>query len=266
MKMPIRRGYVDGPFGQVHYRFAGNGTPLILCHHGPSSSHMFEPAMELLAARDMMPIAIDMPGCGMSDRVTGTPSIGGYAQIIDPVRRYFDLDTISLLGIHTGGNVACEYAFQAPERVRSLVLGAPMVLSGPQIEERIAKPTGPVLMPPAVADGSHILSLWQRRMSYPIAEENVELVNFHFCKTIANWQTFFDGTNASLNYDIRPALSGLKVPTLILSGTLDNQFSYTENIKSLRPDFQYVAIEDASGYIIDEQTSAWVDSVTSFVL
>lgn len=39
-----RRGYVDGPFGQLHYRDIGSGTPLncaIRRRRHPSNSHRF---------------------------------------------------------------------------------------------------------------------------------------------------------------------------------------------------------------------------------
>ena len=42
MKRP-RRGYADGPYGQVHFQdTGGNGLPLILCHQAPITSRQYD--------------------------------------------------------------------------------------------------------------------------------------------------------------------------------------------------------------------------------
>ena len=261
----VRKGYVNGPYGQIHYRTVGSGTPLLLCHQSPSSSLMYLPAMELFAARNIMAIAVDTPGYGMSDRPRRQPTIADYTRIIDPVLEHFGLESTHLLGHHTGANIACEYAHQNPHRVRTLTLGAPMVLTEEQMAARVARFSEPVTTPPVNRDGSHIMTIWQRRLGYTMGRDDLELANHHFCVTLAHWDNFFDGTNASINYDISPALSGLTMPTMILSGTADGQFGFTDTIKALRPDFRYVAVEDASGYIVDEKTEEWVAAIADFI-
>ena len=38
----VRKGYVDSPMGQVHYRTCGEGTPLLMLHMTPQSSLQFQ--------------------------------------------------------------------------------------------------------------------------------------------------------------------------------------------------------------------------------
>ena len=59
--MKRRKGYADGPFGQIHYQEAGSGTPLLLLHQSPSSSEMFEAAYQPLAERGIRAIGVDTP-------------------------------------------------------------------------------------------------------------------------------------------------------------------------------------------------------------
>ena len=54
--MKRRKGYADGPFGQIHYQEAGSGEPLLLLHQSPSSSEMFEAAYQPLAERGIRAI------------------------------------------------------------------------------------------------------------------------------------------------------------------------------------------------------------------
>ena len=45
----IRRAFVDVPFGQMHYRYAGEGPVLVLLHASPGSSKQLEPLIARLA-------------------------------------------------------------------------------------------------------------------------------------------------------------------------------------------------------------------------
>lgn len=41
-KPVTRRGYADGPFGQVHFQSFGEGIPLLLLHQAPMTSSQFD--------------------------------------------------------------------------------------------------------------------------------------------------------------------------------------------------------------------------------
>ncbi len=47
--MDIRYGYADTPLGQIHYREAGDGPPVLLIHETPLSGATFEFALPALA-------------------------------------------------------------------------------------------------------------------------------------------------------------------------------------------------------------------------
>lgn len=38
----MTRGYASGPYGQIHYRDAGRGEPLVMMHQANNSSRQFE--------------------------------------------------------------------------------------------------------------------------------------------------------------------------------------------------------------------------------
>ena len=79
MRLTHKKGYADGPFGQLHYMTAGSGAPLIMTHQSPDSMVQFEPVLGLLAEQGIQAIAVDIPGYGMSDRPDHPPTIAEYA-------------------------------------------------------------------------------------------------------------------------------------------------------------------------------------------
>ncbi|MFD2134862.1 alpha/beta fold hydrolase [Novosphingobium resinovorum] len=78
-----RRGYAAGPYGQVHFRHAGEGgAPVVLLHQAPMTAAQFDNVYEPLAARGFHAIGIDMPGFGMSDPVDGVPRVEDWAACV----------------------------------------------------------------------------------------------------------------------------------------------------------------------------------------
>jgi len=62
----VRRGFIGTSLGQLHYRTAGSGPPLVLLHNTWLSSRMFGVALPFLA-REFEVYAIDTLGQGHSD-------------------------------------------------------------------------------------------------------------------------------------------------------------------------------------------------------
>lgn len=128
----IRRGYVDGGFGQLHYRTAGAETalpPLVLLHQNPASSFEYEPLIAALA-EDRRVVAIDTPGYGQSDGAERPLDMAECAACFAGAFGALGLDgpkSCDVYGFHTGALLAAELALAAPDSVRRVVLtGLPM--------------------------------------------------------------------------------------------------------------------------------------------
>ena len=77
----MKKAYTDISMGQCHYRYSkGQGTPMVFLHQTPSSSLMYEKLISLLP--QYTSIAIDTPGFGMSDDISGNPTIEDYGNYI----------------------------------------------------------------------------------------------------------------------------------------------------------------------------------------
>lgn len=125
--MSIRKGYTDGPFGQVHWRLAGDGekaskTDLFCLHPSPFSGLAYTGMMPYLAPERRI-IAPDYPGYGGSDPCAGEPSVEVYAGAVMAVMDAFSAGApVDLAGFHTGCLVAAHIAHKAPDRVRKICL------------------------------------------------------------------------------------------------------------------------------------------------
>ncbi len=125
----VRRGYVDGRYGQVHYRTNGpvrdsGRPPLVLLHQNPSSSLEYTRLITAIG-EDRLVIALDTPGYGMSDAPPAPLSMADYSACLGEALEGLlsdDDGPVDLYGFHTGTLLAIEIALAIPQRVRRLAL------------------------------------------------------------------------------------------------------------------------------------------------
>ena len=123
----VRRGFVDTSLGQLHYRTAGAGPPLVLLHNTWLSSRMFGADLPRLA-REFEVYALDTLGQGHSDPAPPREmQIAEYAAVLHEALNGLGVEQPAIAGQATGAVIAAEAAAQAPGRVRRLVLtGLPL--------------------------------------------------------------------------------------------------------------------------------------------
>ena len=248
MTLKPKRGYVDGPTGQIHYQVLGDGIPLVLSHQSPSSSNMFRSAYPLLANAGLRAIGVDTPGFGSSD-VPGTrPSVKDYASAFGPVLDHFSLSEAHVLGHHTGAANVTEFAYRHPERVTSAILNGPPVFTAEEREEHVHKP-GPVAFE---SDGSHLKTRWDARLAATVGWTDIEAMQNNVLQTLWAGDTFWYGHKAAYEYDMTEAFMGIQVPTLILTNTGDDIYFLSCRARDMRPDMAFVELDGGTHDIIDE--------------
>ena len=226
MPIQIHRGYADAPQGQVHYRAAGTGSPLLLLHQTGMASGCFETMIPLLAENHQV-VAFDLPGLGASDPPSRQYEIEDYAAHLVAAADALGVESMSIFGHHTGAAVGAEIAAAYPGRVEALVLdGLPMFdISFDELVER-----DPVLYAPMrfELDGSHITRLWQRiaglgGRAFPRPFDDAALAIIQ--NEVLTRLTIGDGYrrvyHAVFAYDTRSRLPLVQAPTLLLAGDGD---------------------------------------------
>ena len=202
---------------RIRVSVIGSGPPLLLCNGIGANIEMWQPVVERLTGRTL--ILFDMPGTGQSPPLLGPLRMRGYAHLVERLLDELGFDRVDVLGYSWGGALAQQLAHQAPERVRSLVLGATMPGLGgqppsPLVMTLMATPAryysrnylrwaAPYIFgsaPGAAADSAHGTA----RVSRPPSM----LGYVHQLSAITGWSS-------------RRWLRTLTVPTLVMSGARD---------------------------------------------
>lgn len=114
---------------RVHYVRRGAGTPVVLLHGWPGFWYDYRRVVPALAGVADV-VAPDLRGFGASDRPALPPEAGygrdAQAAVVLSVMDSLGLEPAVVVGYDVGSGVAQVVARTAPERVRGLVLGAPL--------------------------------------------------------------------------------------------------------------------------------------------
>lgn len=270
VSVPIRRGYLEGPTGQIHYRrcagsasTGGAGEPLVLLHQSPLSSVQFEAAMPQLAAAGFDVIAPDMPGFGMSDVAPEGATLADFASIISASLEAMGWSSAHVVGHHSGAALGAVFAAAEPGRVRRLVLNGFPLLGQAERDHFATFYFGPK---EPKDDGSHLLTAWQNRLRSTPGWTDLRLMHRYTVEALhrdgSNWRMF----PLVITADLAAVLQRLEVPTLFFTNTGEDLYASTKRAQALRPEFfAYAELQGGSHDIVDEQTASWVREIVQFL-
>ena len=114
MSYEMRKAYADSSLGQIHYRIAGKGKPLLLVHQDPQSALQFLYVIPLIIDAGFQVIAPDMPGYGLSEGSSEPSTIPEYADVLVQLLDHLGIDRAIVIGHHTGASMACQMAYANP--------------------------------------------------------------------------------------------------------------------------------------------------------
>jgi pimeloyl-ACP methyl ester carboxylesterase len=120
--------FVTLSHGIVHVRSAGpeQGRPVLLVHGFSVPSYVFDQTSADLAAAGYRVIRFDLYGRGWSDRPDVDYDRELFANQLLELMDTLKIPRADLLGLSMGGAIVGRFAAEHPERVRSLVLVAPL--------------------------------------------------------------------------------------------------------------------------------------------
>lgn len=260
-----RRAYVDGPWGQIHYRRMGSGRQVLLLHQAGMDGRQFDAVHPLLAARGYDVVAIDMPGFGGSDCPPFPPSVKDLATGVLAALDALGLNSVSIVGHHTGSMVGTEVALSGAVTVDRLVLNGPMPLTDAERDafftEKLPREKQWLPQPGA----GHFVAFAAVRERLVAGTLPIERVNSFLLQALGAQAPFWYGHNAGFGYRHEDSLPRLECPTLILTNTGDQIYEHARRAHALRPDMAFVALEGGGVDIVDQQPDAWVAAVAAFL-
>lgn len=243
----IKRGFVDLPHGQTHYRRAGAGEPILALHASPGSSRQLAGLIRDLAT-DAEVFAPDTPGNGDSDVLFDRePLIPELAAAVLGFLDQMGLDRVKLYGSHTGAAIATELALLAPDRISHVVLDGVSLLTPEELEEILANYAFPF---EPDRDGAYLARIfqfcrdqyvffpWYRRTRDGRRDNGLgSAADLHAWVTElmkAN-ETYHLNYRAAFKWDGRDRLAALKVPALLTAAENDPLYDSTVEMAALVP-------------------------------
>jgi pimeloyl-ACP methyl ester carboxylesterase len=245
----IRRGFVDVPDGQIHYRTAGTGgsRPLVLLHASPGSARTLDPLMLQLSASRRV-IAPDTLGNGdSSPPAAEAPAVADFAAGALDALDSLGIERFDLYGTHTGAGIAAEIAIAAPQRVDRLVLDGVGLYSEEEIADMLAR-YAPALEPDLEA--RYVLWIWHFvRDTYSfwpwyrrdpahartVGLPSADVLHDKFVDVLKATRTYHLSYRASISQRKRDRLPLIRVPTLVMCARTDMLYRWHDEVAALIP-------------------------------
>lgn len=215
----MRKGYTDGPFGQIHWRMmdaAGEATmPDLYClHPSPFSGLAYTNVMPMLAQNRRV-IAPDYPGYGGSDPFKAHPSIAEYAEamlaVLDDLTRG---GTVDLTGFHTGNLVAGEMSLMASHRIRKLALADVPAFNA----ETSAKYRAMAAQPFEISDDKECLEKpWKRGIITRLEAQGPARALEMFAEQLRAGRDMHAAFDAAFTYDVYGRMPQISHETLVFA-------------------------------------------------
>jgi pimeloyl-ACP methyl ester carboxylesterase len=228
-KAPVQRQYVDSRFGQSHLYRAGpmqdSGHPPLMCFHMSPWAAIYYQDLLAEMGKDRLAIAVDTPGFGNSDAPPKPPAISDFAAAMGDVVDALGIQTLNVMGDHTGAKVALELARQRPEQVQRVIMLSLAVWTDEEITHRTAE--GPHEIH---ADGSHLVSSWAGMVGLSMAGRSMDTLGNYFYVSQLHHKTAHWGHVAAGGYRAKDALGEVNKPIMILNPE-DDLFEITRRAK-----------------------------------
>ncbi|MGH7263576.1 MAG: alpha/beta fold hydrolase [Candidatus Rokuibacteriota bacterium] len=259
----VARAFVETGHGQIHYRTAGTGRPVLLLHQTPRSSDEYRDVIPILA-REHRVIAMDTIGYGESDKPARTCSIEDYAAGAVSLLDRLGIDRAAVVGHHTGAVVAIELAAAHGSRVERAVLSASPYVDAAERERRKGRPlrVDHVEFQP---DGSHLVELWRGRQAfYP--KDRPDLLTRFVLDALKAGEKLLEGHRACAAYRMEEKLGKIRCPTLVVCGT-DDPFSFPAmaRLAAAIPGSRAVPIPGGMVPVVDQMPDAFAAAIAPFL-
>lgn len=239
---------VDGV--EIYYEEHGRGEPLLLIHGAAASGRWFRELVPLLAA-DHRVIVPDLRGLGRSQRISVLERPQVWVEDMWRVLDAVDVDVATIVGVSLGSRIAGRMALEQPDRVRSLIVDAPIIgLS---------------------SHGNASLN-----NTFSAVDEHSEQAREWRMLHGDDWRTaveFYAHTRGAPGfqeyYTLRPHLPELNVPTLVCRGDLDDAVHPVDDVfvwHKQAPNTQLWIVPGLSqSSAIQERCPQFVEAVNTFL-
>jgi pimeloyl-ACP methyl ester carboxylesterase len=245
---------VDGL--KLYYERAGTGEPELLFVHGWCCDHTaFQPQIDHFATTHTV-TALDLRGCGQSDRPEEGYAIRDFADDLAGLCEEVGIEKPVVVGHSLGGIIGLELAARHPKVPRALVLVDPTPIDSlPENAKFFSSATEQLAAP----GGEDFRRSWVENMGLPRDEELARSIVDLMCSVPLPIATeAIRGINA---WDGAAALGLCSLPTLLLRAGLADKPDALR-LRAIKPDLK-VGITVGAGHFhqleVPEQVNAMIE-------
>lgn len=248
----------------LHFRVEGdqNARPLVLANSLGTDARIWDQVIAGFAARYRV-ISYDKRGHGLSDAPDGDYSLADHVDDLDGLLRHLGIERLALAGISVGGLIAQGFALRHPNRLAALVLcdTAPKVGDAAMWNQRIAA----VRENGLAAIAGPVMERWfSERFRVEQADQLTGWRNMFLRMPVDGYA----GTCAALrDTDLRDAIGGIDVPTLVVVGEQDlsTPVELVRGVAEAIAGAQFAIIPDCGHIPSIEQPQALAALMTKFL-
>jgi len=206
----------------IFFRVVGEGEPLMLLHGVMVTGEMFDPLLPFLQSEFCMLIP-DLRGHGKSSKLRGPYDVPALAADLDVVMAESGFRSCAVLGYSHGGAVAQQLARMNPASVRRMILACTYACSVATFRERLQTSVLISLLtllgPRKTAN--MVVQPWKLNRSGAVGLTTEQANRIRALMVTNRTGPTRGAIRGQANFDSRPWLKNIKVPTIVVGGTHD---------------------------------------------
>lgn len=261
---------VDGHELEMAYYDEGAGDPVVLLHGIPTQSFLWRDVAPALTDEHRV-IAPDMVGYGNSSMHDGFDrSIRAQEQAVADLVETLGFDSVTFVGHDLGGGVGLRYAAREPDAVDRLVLSNSVAYDSWPVEPIVDLGLPSTVEETGVGELQEMLDGLYRDTLYgdDAADEFLEgmKAQWNSEEGLVSLVRNAAATNTNHTTEIDP--SAVTAETLLLWGAEDvfQPISTAERLREDIEDAEVVGIDEASHWVIEDQTERYREELRSFLV
>jgi pimeloyl-ACP methyl ester carboxylesterase len=251
---------------RVAYDQRGDGPPLVLLHGGLDDSRLWRWQLEGLSD-EFTVAAWDAPGGGRSSDAPAHWRMAEWAECAAAWIEAADISPAHVLGLSWGSSVALELYRRRPGVVRSLILASAYAgwagsLSPEACAERLESALRDAHLPPEAIAAAWLPSLLPPAGPPGLDDELVAVMVHNLARG-----ALVPMVRSMAEADLRDVLPGIRVPTLLLYGELDQRspLPVAEALHAVIPTSRLVVIPGVGHMSNMEAPDAFTAHVREFI-
>lgn len=266
---PTMRRFANVNGVNLAFRVQGEGPPLVLVMGYRLNSGAWPAAFIEALAHRFSVITLDNRGTGQSDKPVDGYAIANMARDVAGLLDKLKISQAYILGYSMGGAIAQELVRQFPDRVSALVLcattcgGPRAVYASPSVVRVMRELDG--LTPEQIAR-----QIWKVTYSPGYLDRHADLAEDQMRREIVAPTPLHAADlqfQAFAEFDGSKPLSNIRVPTLVLTGDLDQLVSPENSrlIASLIPGASLIVVPGCGHRVMWEASDECAEIITEFL-